>query len=125
MSTRQAHATELFLGYKVTRSREGNAGPHEDLRKMKNVQAGYVRFATIVVLGLLAGAMPAYIRPAAAETTREACTHDAFRLCGDAIPDVARTKACLAKNRSNLSSLCRAAFPARGSYWRRQHRRHG
>jgi len=55
---------------------------------MKNVQAGYVRFATIVVLGLLAGAMPAYVRPAAAETAREACTHDAFRLCSDAIPDV-------------------------------------
>ena len=92
---------------------------------MKNVQAGYVRFVTIVAVGLLAGAMPADVRPAAAETAREACTHDAFRLCSDAIPDVARTKACLAKNRSGLSPLCRAAFPARGSYVRRHHRRHG
>ena len=92
---------------------------------MKNVQAGYVRFATIVALGLLAGAMPAYVRPAAAETAREACTHDAFRLCGDAIPDVAQTKACLAKNRSSLSPLCRAAFSGRGSSTRHHRRRHG
>jgi hypothetical protein len=92
---------------------------------MKNVQAGYVRFATIVVLGLLASAMPAYVDPAAAETAREACTHDAFRLCSDAIPDVARTKACLAKNRRSLSPLCQAAFSGRGSYARRHRRRHG
>jgi hypothetical protein len=92
---------------------------------MKNVKARCVRFATIVVLGLLAGAVPAYVRPAAAETAREACTHDAFRLCGDAIPDVARTKACLAKNRSSLSPLCKAAFSG-GSYYARHHRRrHG
>jgi hypothetical protein len=92
---------------------------------MKNVQAGYVRFATIVVLGLLAGAMPAYLRPAAAETASEACTHDAFRLCSDEIPDVARTKACLAKNRSSLSPLYQAAFSGHGHYGRHHRRRQG
>ncbi len=91
---------------------------------MQNVQAGCVRFATIVVLGLLAGTMPAYLRPAAAETAREACTHDAFRLCSDAMPDVGRTKACLAKNRRSLSPLCQAAFAGRGTY-ARHHRRQG
>jgi hypothetical protein len=92
---------------------------------MKDVQAGRVRFATIVMLGLLAGAAPGYFRPAAAETAREACTHDAFRLCGDTIPDVGRTKACLAKNRSSLSPLCRAAFSGPGTYAHhyRRHRR--
>jgi len=88
---------------------------------MKNVQARYVRFAAIVVLGLLAGAMPGYFRPAVAETAREACTHDAFRLCSDAMPDVERTKACLAKNRRSLSPLCRAAFSG-GSLRARHHR---
>jgi hypothetical protein len=92
---------------------------------MRNVQAGCVRFATIMALGLLAGTMPAYVRPAAAETAREACTHDAFRLCGDTIPDVAQTKACLAKNRRSLSPLCQAAFAGSGSHWRRHRRRHG
>jgi hypothetical protein len=78
----------------------------------------------IALLGLLAGAMPAYVGPAAAQTAeaRAACTQDAFRLCSDAIPDVARTKACLVKNRSSLSPLCRAAIPGGGTHAR--HRRH-
>lgn len=92
------------------------------LHNMKNLQAACVRFATIAVLGLLAAAMPGHVRPAAAETAREACTHDAFRLCSDAMPDVARTKACLAKNRSSLSPSCKAAFSGGGAHAR--HRRH-
>jgi hypothetical protein len=95
------------------------------LYKMQNVKARYVRFATILVLGLLAGVMPAYVRPAAAQTAREACTHDAFRLCNDTIPDVARTKACLAKHRRSLSPQCQAAFSGRGHYARPHRRRHG
>ena len=87
---------------------------------MKNVHAGRVGLATIVVLGSLAGAAPGYFRPAAAETAREACTHDAFRLCSDTIPDVARTKACLARHRSSLSPLCRAAFSGRSTRVRAQ-----
>ncbi len=77
---------------------------------MKDVQAGRVRFATIVVLGLLANAMPGSWRPAAGETVRDACTHDAFRLCSNAIPNVGRTKACLARHRNSLSPKCQAAF---------------
>ena len=77
---------------------------------MKDVQVESVRFATIVVLGLLANAMPGYLRPAAAETVRDACTHDAFRLCGNSIPNVRRTKACLARHRNSLSPKCQAAF---------------
>jgi hypothetical protein len=77
---------------------------------MKDVQVGCVWFATIVALGLLANAMPGYLRPAAAETVRDACTHDAFRLCSDTIPDVGRTKACLARHRNSLSAKCQTAF---------------
>ena len=77
---------------------------------MNDVQLGCVRFATIVVLGLLANAMPGYSRPGAAETVRDACTHDAFRLCSNAIPNVGRTKACLAGHRDSLSPKCQAAF---------------
>ncbi len=89
---------------------------------MKIIQAGCVRFTTMAMVGLLAGPMLAYVGPAAAETSREACTHDAFRLCSDAMPDVARTKACLARNRSSLSPLCRTAFSGGGTHAR--HRRH-
>ena len=88
---------------------------------MKNAQARCVRFSAIVVLGLLPGVIPAYFGPAAAETAREACAHDAFRLCSDAIPDEGRTKACLAEKRDSLSPLCRAAFSRGGSHARRHH----
>jgi hypothetical protein len=77
---------------------------------MKDVQVGCLRFATIVVIGLLANAMPGYLRPAAAETVRDACTHDAFRLCSTTIPNVGRTKACLARHRNSLSPKCQTAF---------------
>ena len=89
---------------------------------MKIIQAGCVRFTMMAVVGLLAGLVPACVGPATAETAREACTHDAFRLCSDAMPDVARTKACLARNRSSLSPLCRTAFSGGGKHTR--HRRH-
>jgi hypothetical protein len=88
---------------------------------MKNVQVACVWFVLVAMFGVLTGLMPAYVRSAAAETAREACTHDAFRLCSDAMPDVGRTKACLAKNRRSLSPLCRTAFSG-GTHTR--HRRH-
>jgi hypothetical protein len=77
---------------------------------MTDSQVGCMRFATIVALGLLANAMPGHLRSAAAETVRDACTHDAFRLCSNAIPNVGRTKACLARHRNSLSPKCQAAF---------------
>jgi hypothetical protein len=90
---------------------------------MKNVQAEFVRFTAIIALGALTATTPGSVRPAMAETAREACTHDAFRLCSDAMPDVAKTKACLARNRASLSPLCKTAFSGGGSH-RRRHR-HG
>lgn len=85
---------------------------------MKNVQADFGRLTAAIALGLLALAG----RPAAAETAREACTHDAFRLCSDTIPDEAKTKACLARNRASLSPACKTAFSASGAT--HGHRRH-
>ena len=42
---------------------------------------------------------------------RAACTPDAFRLCASEIPNVPAIAACMRKNRSNLSSACKAVFP--------------
>jgi len=78
----------------------------------------------MAVLGLMTGLIAASSAPAAAQTAREACTHDAFRLCSDAMPDVARTKACLARNRSSLSPLCRTAFASGGTHGRHHGRHH-
>ena len=40
------------------------------------------------------------------------CTNDAFRVCSSEIPDIARTTACMVKNRSQLSAGCRAVIDA-------------
>jgi len=71
-----------------------------------------VRFAAIASFGLLLALSPAVVTTATAETPeqREACTHDAFRLCSDAMPDAARVKGCLLRVRASLSPLCRSAF---------------
>jgi hypothetical protein len=44
------------------------------------------------------------------EAQREACTPDAFRLCGAYIPDVDRITACLRSNGSRLSKPCYDVF---------------
>jgi hypothetical protein len=44
------------------------------------------------------------------EAAKEACTPDAFRLCGAYIPDSDRVAACMQANVPNLSPPCRAVF---------------
>ncbi len=44
------------------------------------------------------------------EAQKEACTPDAFRLCGAYIPDSDRVAACMQANVPNLSPACRAVF---------------
>lgn len=63
------------------------------------------------VLAVIAYAAPASA-PALAYTEEErmACQDDAFRLCGHAIPDQERVKACLIANMSKLSPACRRMF---------------
>jgi hypothetical protein len=41
---------------------------------------------------------------------RQACESDAFKLCGNAIPDQERVKACLIANMSKLTPACRRMF---------------
>ena len=41
---------------------------------------------------------------------QQACTPDAFRLCGSEIPDIDRVTACMVRNKSQLSPQCRAFF---------------
>ena len=95
---------------------------------MNAILAGRVRYLTIAVLGLMIGVLPGGIAPAAAaaassEAVRSACTSDAFRLCTNTMPDVARTKACLLQHRGSLSPTCRAGLSGGGG-GTRHHRRH-
>jgi hypothetical protein len=51
--------------------------------------------------------------PASAAYTAEqqaACQDDAFRLCGDAVPDERRVRACMARKIRQLSPGCRRMF---------------
>jgi hypothetical protein len=64
-------------------------------------------FLTVVVLSAPS--------PSLAYTQQDqmACQDDAFRLCGNFIPDEGRVKACLLRNMSRLSPACRRAFRRR------------
>ncbi len=61
--------------------------------------------ATALAFVMLPGAGHAYT-----PEQEQACTNDAFRLCSAEIPDVDRVKACMARNKSQLSPGCRAQF---------------
>ncbi len=54
----------------------------------------------------------AFAAPASAATAEEqaACQDDAFRVCGNAIPDEQRVKACMIANVRKLSPGCRRFF---------------
>jgi hypothetical protein len=61
------------------------------------------------------------------DAERQACTPDAMRLCGDAIPDVVKVTACMKAKYSQLSAPCRVAMSGgkkSGSHHYRRHCRH-
>ena len=68
--------------------------------------------ATALVLAGLALLSPS---PASAYTQAEqqACQSDAFRLCGEVIPDERLVKACMLKRFRYLSPGCKRAFRRR------------
>ena len=60
---------------------------------------------------MLATALAVSVWPAAGHAYtpegRQACTGDAFRLCSAEIPSVDRVRACLHRNKAQLSPGCR------------------
>jgi hypothetical protein len=72
-----------------------------------------LKLATIAFgLTVIAVSAPA---PTYAYTQEEqmACQDDAFRLCGQFIPDERSVKACLIRNMRHLSPACRRMFQRR------------
>jgi hypothetical protein len=63
---------------------------------------------------LLASVVGISVGPAAGQSytpeQEQACTGDAFRLCSSDIPDISRVTACMVRNKSQLSPVCRAQF---------------
>jgi hypothetical protein len=74
---------------------------------MVAVQSRICRAGFLLALSLsfLASAAHAYT-----PEQQQACTPDAFRLCGDAIPDVDRVTACMIRKKHELSPGCRVYF---------------
>jgi hypothetical protein len=61
--------------------------------------------ATVLSVSLLPTAADAYT-----PEQQQACSGDAFRLCGPEIPDVDRVTVCMIRNRAQLSPGCRVYF---------------
>ena len=63
---------------------------------------------------MLATALSFCALPAAGQSytpeQQQACSNDAFRLCGPEIPDVDRVTACMVRNQTQLSPGCRVYF---------------
>lgn len=81
------------------------------------------KIAGLILLGVLiaCGSTSAFAQ--GTDQEREACTPDAFRLCGQFIPDGDRVEACLRNAGPRLSRACYAVFhPSRqqGQAERRQ-----
>ena len=74
--------------------------------RIKNFQFGLM-LATAFSVSMWSAASQAYT-----PEQQQACTNDAFRLCGPEIPDVDRVTACMIRNKSQLSPPCRAQFRA-------------
>jgi len=75
---------------------------------MAGIRLGHAEAACL----LAAVMITAVVGPADAYTPeqQQACTGDAFRLCGAEIPDVDRVTACMVRNKAQLSPECRAQF---------------
>lgn len=64
-----------------------------------------------IVMAVLAAHAPTVARAEqGTEQQREACTPDAFRLCGQFIPDGDKVEACLRRAGPRLSPACRVVF---------------
>jgi hypothetical protein len=70
--------------------------------RLTQVQLGAI-FAASFALALLPRAGYGYTAD-----QQQACMGDAFRLCSSEIPDIDRVKACMIRNRSQLSPACQA-----------------
>jgi hypothetical protein len=80
----------------------------------KNLQSKNLRSKSFHSGLLLAAALSFWLLPSAAnaytDEEQQACSGDAFRLCGPEIPDVDRVTACMVARKAELSPGCRVYF---------------
>jgi hypothetical protein len=66
--------------------------------------------AAIVTVGIVTAGLAGKSRAQGMAEQRWACEQDAFKFCGNEIPNVQRITACMIKNVKKLSPACRAQF---------------
>ncbi len=66
--------------------------------------------AAWIAAGMLAAHGPNFAFAQGTDQQREACTPDAFRLCGQFIPDAGKVETCLRNQGPRLSPPCRVVF---------------
>src|SRR6266852_9902028 len=94
------------------------ANPPSFTHNSRNIALGGFMFAVrsrnFQLSLMLATALSVSMWPAASraytDEQQQACSADAFRLCGPDIPDVDRITACMIRNKSQLTPGCRAFF---------------
>jgi hypothetical protein len=76
---------------------------------MLAIRSGNFQLGLMLATALLVSIWPAASRAYTPEQ-QQACSDDAFRLCGADIPDVDRVTVCMIRNKSQLSPGCRVFF---------------
>jgi len=76
---------------------------------MLAVRSRNFQFALMLAMALSVSMLPTASRAYTPEQ-QQACSNDAFRLCGADIPDVDRVTVCMIRNKSQLSPGCRVFF---------------
>src|SRR5262249_6451986 len=83
--------------------------------------AKWIALAALVVVTAAASSMNA---SAQTPEQQQACQMDAQTFCQEAIPDHSRVRACLLRNRRQISPACQAVLARSGGGSRRHHRTH-
>jgi hypothetical protein len=95
--------------------------------KNQNEEEIMLTVRLVCALALPAGILLGSLGAASAqgsESVRDACTPDAMRLCNEFIPDEGKVRACMLRQRSQLSEACRLAMRGRSAEGERGARRH-
>lgn len=71
---------------------------------------GVRRTAVVLAVAASVSSLTSSASFAFSAEAQQMCTGDAFRLCSSEIPNIPAVTACMIKNRSSLSSGCRAVL---------------
>jgi hypothetical protein len=76
---------------------------------MSFARSSHLQFGLMLATAFWFSMLPT-VGHAYTDDQQQACTGDAFRLCGAEIPDVDRVTVCMIRNKSQLSPGCRVFF---------------